>query len=115
MYSLILTFEECCKIIQNIQSPTGQAADQVTGHDVEEGNKSKTGGAGGGGEVSAPPASHPRKPPVEDRALQAILAARRRSLENAGKAEPVGGPLGGCGWVKDGGCICTCAPYYRRF
>ncbi|KAK8398196.1 hypothetical protein O3P69_003834 [Scylla paramamosain] len=60
--------------------------------DAEESNKNKTntGGGGGGGEVprDAPPASHPRKPPVEDRALQAILAARRRSLENAGKAEP---------------------------
>ncbi|XP_045132429.1 outer dynein arm-docking complex subunit 4-like isoform X2 [Portunus trituberculatus] len=59
--------------------------------DVEE-NKSKTiTGGSGAGEISrdAPPTSHPRKPPVEDRALQAILAARRRSLENAGKAEPV--------------------------
>lgn len=75
-----------------------QTADQATGHDADEGNKSKSGAGGGGGvggEVSAPPASHPRKPPVEDRALQAILAARRRSLENAGKAEPVGGRAGG--------------------
>ncbi|XP_050719114.1 RNA polymerase-associated protein CTR9 homolog isoform X2 [Eriocheir sinensis] len=85
-----------------------EAGDQAAGHDAEEGNKSKT-GSGGGGEVSAPPASHPRKPPVEDRALQAILAARRRSLENAGKAEPVGGREGGGRWVKAGGCVRGCA------
>ena len=69
------------------------------GQDAEESkNKINTGGSGGG-EVSrdAPPTSHPRKPPVEDRALQAILAARRRSLENAGKAEPVGGCANGGG------------------
>lgn len=47
---------------------------------------------------------------MEDRALQAILAARRRSLENAGKAEPVGGRMDGSGWVKGGGCMRGCAP-----
>lgn len=71
------------------------------GQDAEE---SKNKGGSGGGEVSrdVPSTSHPRKPPVEDRALQAILAARRRSLENAGKAEPVGGCANGGGSVTVG-------------
>lgn len=75
----------------------GQLMESYMGQDAEEGNKSKANSGGGGGEVSAPPTSHPRKPPVEDRALQAVLAARRRSLENAGKAEPVGGCTNGGG------------------
>lgn len=69
-----------------------QVMEQYVGQEAEEGGRSKVGGG--------PPAPHPRssKPPVEDRALQAILAARRRSLENAGKAEPVGECVGD-GWV----------------
>ncbi|XP_069936091.1 dentin sialophosphoprotein-like isoform X2 [Cherax quadricarinatus] len=65
--------------------------DKFAGRETEEGGKSKGGASGGStSEPSAAPPSHPRpsKPPVEDRALQAILAARRRSLENAGKPEP---------------------------
>ncbi|KAK4316365.1 hypothetical protein Pmani_008653 [Petrolisthes manimaculis] len=72
--------------------------DQLSNQEGEEGARVKSGGGssgGGGGEVSSQTPSYPRpnKPPVEDRALQAVLAARRRSLENAGKAEPVGGRL----------------------
>lgn len=73
--------------------------DQLSNQEGEEGTRVKSGGgsSGGGGEASGQTQSHPRpnKPVVEDRALQAVLAARRRSLENAGKAEPVGGRLRG--------------------
>lgn len=78
--------------------------DQLSNQEGEEGARVKSGGGSSGGEASAQTQSHPRpnKPVVEDRALQAVLAARRRSLENAGKAEPVGGRLQGCvsvgGW-----------------
>ncbi|KAK7071254.1 hypothetical protein SK128_008986 [Halocaridina rubra] len=56
--------------------------------EVDEGGKTKSGA--GGPEPSAAAPSHSRfnKPMIEDRALQALLASRRRSLENAGRNEP---------------------------
>ncbi|XP_047473950.1 glycine, alanine and asparagine-rich protein-like [Penaeus chinensis] len=98
--------DEKAKSIINQTSDTDKVMEQYVGQDGEEG-KGKAGNNGGGGgsnggggsggsDLGAPSAPHPRpKAPVEDRALQAILAARRRSLENAGKPEPVGGGVDG--------------------
>ncbi|KAG7158665.1 hypothetical protein Hamer_G011329, partial [Homarus americanus] len=80
--------DERAKSIINKTSETDKVMEQFVGQESDEGSKSKSGGGGSGD--STTPTPHPRssKPPVEDRALQAILAARRRSLENAGKSEP---------------------------
>ncbi|XP_069194110.1 uncharacterized protein [Procambarus clarkii] len=81
--------DEKAKSIINKTSDTDKVMAQFVTQEGEEGGKAR----GGSDASAAPTAAHTRssKPPVEDRALQAVLAARRRSLENAGKAEPVGG------------------------